>query len=56
MRPYFIISNISGIIIFLAFIFFIKYLTDKKENTYKLVVLLSLIGIGFGIHGLQPDF
>jgi len=52
-RPSFIASALSGTIIFAALIlFFINY-KSIYQNPYQLIVILSLIGIGFGIHSLS---
>lgn len=56
VRPSFIASGISGTIILIAFILFFIYLKNKNEDTYKLIVLLSLIGIGFGVHGISHSY
>jgi len=55
MRPSFIVSCISGVIIFIAFIIFIFYTIsiNKDEKIFKNIILLSLLGIGIGIHGIS---
>ncbi len=52
-RPSFIASALSGTIIFIALIlFFINYISLSKDP-YKFIVILSLIGIGFGVHSIS---
>ena len=53
LRPSFIASALSGTIIFAALIlFFINYQNISK-NPYEFIVILTLIGIGFGIHSVS---
>ena len=53
MRPSFIISVLSGIIIFIAIILFILNFKVLTMNTPKFIELLVLIGIAFGLHGIS---
>ena len=53
MRPSFIISAISGTIIFIATILFIVNIKGISKDTNKFIELLLLIGIGFAIHGIS---
>ena len=51
MRPSFIIGIISGTVIFIATILFL--LNMSKFTQYELINLLIIIGIAYGIHGIQ---
>ena len=53
LRPSFIASALSGTIIFIAFILFCVNYTSVSQNSYQFIVVLSLIGIGFGVHSLS---
>jgi F0F1-type ATP synthase assembly protein I len=52
-RPSFIASVLSGTIIFIAFVLFWLNLKYIYQDPYKLIVILTLIGIGFGIHSIS---
>lgn len=53
MRPSFIISVLSGIIIFIAMILFILNFKMLSINTPKFIELLILLGIAFGVHSIN---
>jgi hypothetical protein len=52
-RSSFIASALSGTIIFIAFILFCINFKSISKNPYEFIVILSLIGIGFGIHSVS---
>ena len=52
-RPSFIASALSGTIIFIAFILFCINFKSISKNPYEFIVILSLIGIGFGVHSVS---
>jgi hypothetical protein len=54
--PSFLSSAISGIIIFTVFIYFIFTFKNFSSDPYKLMVILLLIGIGFGIHSISHNY
>jgi len=51
MRPSFISSTLSGIIIFIASIYYISNI--KQINETNQTIILLLLGIGIGIHSLS---
>jgi hypothetical protein len=53
MRPSFIVSVLSGLIIFIAAIIFILNFKILSMNTPKFIELLLLLGIAFGVHGIS---
>lgn len=53
MRPSFIVSVLSGLIIFIAVIIFILNFKILSMNTPKFIELLLLIGIAFGVHSIS---
>ncbi len=53
MRPSFIASAISGTLIFVSLILFIINFKDLKNDSFKVILLLTLLGVGFGIHGIS---
>jgi len=53
MRPSFIVSVLSGLIIFIAAIIFILNFKILSMNTPKFVELLLFLGIAFGVHGIS---
>ena len=53
MRPSFIASLLSGLIIFVATILFIVNIQTLYVNTPKFIELLILLGIAFGVHGIS---
>ena len=53
MRPSFIISAISGTIIFIASILFFINIKSISKDINMFIGLLLLIGIGFAIHGIS---
>ena len=56
MRPSFIASTLSGLIIFIAIILFIiNYKTLVSDNKYFINTLI-LLSIAIGIHGLSHYF
>ena len=52
-RSSFIASALSGTIIFIAFILFCINFKSISKNPYEFIIILSLIGIGFGIHSVS---
>ena len=52
MRPSFIISRISGIVILIATILFIVNIKSISKDTIKLIQLLLLLAIGLGNHAI----
>lgn len=52
-RPSFIASALSGIIIIAALILFCINYKSITRNPYEFIVILTLIGIGFGIHSIS---
>jgi hypothetical protein len=52
-RPSFIASALSGTIIFIAFILFCINYQSIFQKPYEFIVILTLIGIGFGIHSIS---
>jgi hypothetical protein len=53
-RPSFIIGIISGTVIFIATILFLFNMF--KFSRYELINLLFIIGIAYGIHGIQHAY
>jgi hypothetical protein len=53
MRPSFIISALSGTIIFIAIILFFINIKTISKDPKILTELLFLMGIGFAIHGIS---
>ena len=53
MRPSFIASAISGMLIFVSLVLFVIHFKDMKNDSFKVILLLTLLGIGFGIHGIS---
>jgi disulfide bond formation protein DsbB len=51
MRISFILAGLSGIIILISFI--ITMYNIKSINTTSLIIILLLLSIGIGIHGMQ---
>jgi hypothetical protein len=51
-RPSFIASALSGIIIFIALILFFVNYKNITKDPYKVIILLVLIGICFGVHAI----
>ena len=52
VRPSFIASTVSGIIILIASIISILNMKALSKDSFKLVTILLLIGIAFGIHAI----
>ena len=52
VRPSFIASAVSGTIILIANLIAIVNLSVLSKDSFKLISVLLLIGIGFGIHGI----
>ena len=53
MRPSFIISRFSGIIILIATILFILNIKAISKDTIKLIQILLLFAIGLGNHAIS---
>jgi hypothetical protein len=53
MRPSFIASAFSGTLIFISLILFIINFKEIKNDSFKIILLITLLGIGFGIHGIN---
>jgi len=49
-RPSIIASSLSGIILLIVIVLFFYNLEQLKQNPYQIMVILSLLGIGIGIH------
>jgi hypothetical protein len=52
MRPSFIASGVSGTIIIIALFIFLISLGELISDSYKLIMTLTLIGIGIQLHGI----
>jgi len=52
-RPSFIASTISGTIILIATFIAIGNISSLSKDSFKLISVLLLIGIGFGIHAMN---
>lgn len=50
VRPSFIACSISGTIILIATLIAIANISSLSKDSFKLISILLLIGIGFGIH------
>jgi hypothetical protein len=48
-------SGISGMLLFVALIVFIININEFTKNPYTFIMILSTLGIGFGIHGLSHN-
>ena len=53
MRPSFIISTLSGIIILIATILFAVNIKAISKDTTKLIQILLLLAIGLGNHAIS---
>ena len=53
VRPSFIASAISGTIIIIATLIAIVNLSSISKDSFKLVSILLLLGIAYGIHGIS---
>lgn len=53
MRPSFIVSALSGTIIFIAAILFLINIKTISKDTNVFIGLLFLLGISFAIHGIS---
>lgn len=54
--PSFIASSISGILIFIGLIYFLCNINTLSKDPYKLIMSLTLLGIGFGVQGISHNF
>ena len=53
VRPSFIASAISGTIILIATLIALINLSTLSKDSFKLISVLLLLGIAFGIHGIS---
>lgn len=52
-RPSIIASSFSGLLILIAILFSIQKRNEILQDSYKSIIILLLIAIGLGIHGLS---